>query len=145
MSTRPLLPVLGLSLLATMLAGCGKEVASQSSILPGAAAPAPVAQDGSLMVPGRPQLARLPASVPLEAIQPVTWNMWWGENGRQWKIYVNGELVDSGTVTSKSPKAQQATVAVALEKPGRVEIKVALCNDHGCSESEPAIVNVAAS
>lgn len=133
---------LSASVLALMLAGCGEKAATMPAAVSVAA---PVVSDGSLMVPGRPQLARLPASVPLEAVQPVTWNMWWGENGRHWKIYVNGKLVDSGVVTSKSPKAQQATVAVALEEAGPVEIKVALCNDHGCSESEPTIVNVAAS
>lgn len=143
MHTRLFLSASMLTLLATVLAGCGEKAASKMPVAVSAAAP--VVNDGSLMVPGRPQLARLPASVPLEAVQPVTWNMWWGENGRQWKIYVNGKMVDSGTVTSKSPKAQQATVAVALEEAGPVEIKVALCNDHGCSESEPTIVNVAAS
>lgn len=143
MHTRLFLSASMLTLLATVLAGCGEKAASSMPVA--VSATAPVVNDGSLMVPGRPQLSRLPASVPLEAVQPVTWNMWWGENGRQWKIYVNGKMVDSGTVTSKSPKAQQATVAVALEEAGPVEIKVALCNDHGCSESEPTIVNVAAS
>lgn len=143
MHTRLFLSAAMLTLLAPVLAGCGEKAASSMPVA--VSATAPVVNDGSLMVPGRPQLARLPASVPLEAVQPVTWNMWWGENGRQWKIYVNGKLVDSGAVTSKSPKAQQATVAVALEEAGPVEIKVALCNDHGCSESEPTIVNVAAS
>jgi len=70
--------------------------------------------------------------------------MWWGENGRHWAVYVNGKEVQTGELTAETPKAQQATVELPMDKPGSYEIKVALCNDHGCSESEPVVMNVAA-
>lgn len=124
------------------LAGCGEEAASLPVAAPEVSA-APVINDGSLMAPGRPQLARLPEMVPVAALQPVTWNMWWGENGREWKVYVNGKLVDSGTLPSQSPKAQQATAELTLAETGTAEIKVALCNDHGCTESDPVTITVA--
>lgn len=124
------------------LAGCGEEVASLPVAVPDVAA-APVVQDGSLMAPGRPQLARLPEMVQVASMQPVTWNMWWGENGREWKLYVNGKLKDSGTVASRSPKAQQATAELMLAEAGKTEIKVVLCNDHGCTESAPVVITVA--
>lgn len=124
------------------LAGCGEEVASLPVAVPETVA-APVVQDGSLMAPGRPQLARLPDMVAVASPQAVTWNMWWGENGREWKLYVNGKLADSGIVPSRSPKAQQATAELMLAEAGKAEIKVALCNDHGCTESTPVVITVA--
>lgn len=124
------------------LSGCGEEVVSLPLAVPEVVV-APVVQDGSLMAPGRPQVARLPDQVPLAVQQPVTWNMWWGENGREWKVYVNGRLADSGTVARRSPKAQQATADLTLVEAGRTEIKVALCNDHGCTESDPVVITVA--
>lgn len=140
MSSRLLLAVLLVPLLGGALAGCGEK----RGVQPVAVAATPVIQDGSLMVPGRPQLARLPESVPAAAVQTVTWNMWWGENGRQWTVYVNGRKVESGSLSVHSPQAQQVSVDVAVAEAGPAEIKVALCNDHGCSESEPAILNVVA-
>jgi len=142
MSSRLLIAVLLVPLLGGALAGCGEKRAVQPAVA--TVAPTPVIQDGSLMVPGRPQLARLPDSVPASAVQTVTWNMWWGENGRQWTVYVNGRKAESGDLSVRSPQAQQVSVDVALAETGPVEIKVALCNDHGCSESEPAILNVVA-
>jgi hypothetical protein len=101
----------------------------------------PVIRDGSLMTPGKPQISPLRAGAVLGA-QPVTWNMYWGENGRHWAMYVNGKEVRSGDIPLETPNQQQRTVEIPLDKPGTYEIKVALCNDHGCSESEPAIMNV---
>jgi hypothetical protein len=124
------------------LAGCGEKVAVQAMSVP-VVSTAPEVRDGSLMAPGRPQLARLPASVPMNAAQQVTWNMWWGENASQWKLYVNGELAESGALPRQSPKAQQATANIALADAGPAEIKVVLCNDYGCTEGEPVMVVVA--
>lgn len=142
MSSRLLIAVLMLPVLGGTLSGCGeKRTTPPVAVAP---APAKAIQDGSLMVPGRPQLARLPDSVPVSAVQKVTWNMWWGENGRKWTVYVNGREAESGSLSVRSPQAQQVSVDLALGETGPVEIKVALCNDHGCSESEPAIVTVVA-
>ncbi len=133
--------VLGLVLgLGGLMSGCGTEkMAAQAPVTPAA----PVIRDGSLMSPGRPQIARLPEAV-VPGTQEVTWNMWWGENGRKWTVYVNGVKASAGELSSATPNAQQATAELPLQEPGSYEIKVALCNDHGCSESEPAILNVAA-
>jgi chitinase len=125
-----------------LLAGCGERAAVQVVPAP-VVSTAPVVRDGSLMAPGRPQLAHLPMSVPVAALQPVTWNMWWGENGSQWKLYVNGKLAESGRLSRQSPKAQQATAELMLAEKGPTEIKVVLCNDYGCTESEPVVVTVA--
>lgn len=128
--------------LCSLLAACGSE--QVSAPVPMAIKAAPAIRDGSLMVPGRPQLERLPAAVAAGSVQPVRWNMWWGENGQHWAVYVNGVEAGSGELPSASPKAQQAGMEVPMNTPGAREIKVVLCNDHGCSESAPATVEVSA-
>ncbi|HQV41617.1 MAG: hypothetical protein IT466_11340 [Moraxellaceae bacterium] len=137
MSVRFLFPAL-LAPLLMPLTGCGEKAVMQAPVVSTAA----VVRDGSLMTPGRPQLARLPETVPAATLQPVTWNMWWGENASQWKVYVNGALAESGTLLRQSPKAQQVTTELTLGEAGLAEIKVVLCNDFGCTESEPAVVMV---
>ncbi len=127
-------------LLAPLLVACGEKTSPQAVT---AAAPAkPAIRDGSLMSPGRPQLTGLPDQVTVGEVQPITWNMWWGENGREWAVYVNGVQIERGTLAMASPKEQQATVELPLAEPGAVEIKVALCNDHGCTESDPVTLTV---
>lgn len=136
--------ILSLAVLAfsLLLSACGSEQVA-SGPAPVMAPEQPVIKDGSLMVPGRPKIATLPQKI-VTGAQPITWNMWWGENGRHWAMYVNGVEVQSGDIVSASPKQQQATVELPMDKPGTYEIKVALCNDHGCSESEPAVMSVGA-
>lgn len=127
--------------LAGLLSACGTEqVAAPVPVVKAA----PVIRDGSLMEPGRPQLERLPATVAKGAVQPVRWNMWWGENGQRWDMYINGVKVGSGALSVETPKAQQAVIDVPMDTAGPHEIKVALCNDHGCSESEPVLLDVSA-
>lgn len=121
-----------------LLTACGAEQKAPAPV-----SKAPVIKDGSLMAPGKPQIASLPARA-VPGAQPVTWNMWWGENGGHWAMYVNGVEVKSGELSSATPQQQQATVDVPMDVPGTYEIKVALCNDHGCSESEPAVMSVGA-
>ncbi|MDP2226740.1 MAG: chitinase N-terminal domain-containing protein [Moraxellaceae bacterium] len=135
--------MLAVFLPALLITACGEQAASLANSnavnnkgkTPG---------DGSLMSPGRPQLAALPTKLTVGAVQPFTWNMWWGENGRHWAVYVNGVEVESGTLTMASPEEQKATITLPLDTAGPAEIKVALCNDHGCSESEPVVVDVGA-
>lgn len=129
--------------LSVVLAGCGERAASVAETSPEPAAAAkPAIRDGSLMAPGTPQLTGLPQEARVGEVQPITWNLWWGENGREWAMYVNGVEVQRGTLAMASPKEQRATVELPLAEPGPVEIKVALCNDHGCTESAPVTLNV---
>lgn len=120
-----------------LLAACGTEAKTPLAVI----ATAPVIKDGSLMEPGTPQIAALPAQA-VPGVQEITWNMYWGENGRHWAMYVNGKEVKAGELALETPKQQQVTVEFPMNQPGNYEVKVALCNDHGCSESEPAMVNV---
>lgn len=128
---------------STLLLATAALTACNARELPPApqAQTAPAVQDGSLMVPGRPQLSSLPAEV-APGVQQVGWNMWWGENGREWVLKVNGQRQQSGELKVASPKEQKGRVELHLDQPGRYEIRIALCNDHGCSESEPAVLQV---
>ena len=125
--------------LVALLIGCNAETAVRR--------PSPsldaLARDGSLELPGRAQIAALPSTV-VPGPQRLRWSMWWGENGRRWQVLVNGRLVAGGDMRVLSRRQQQGSVALALDTPGRYEIRVALCNDHGCSLSGPARVEVVA-
>lgn len=128
-------------LLAGALAGCSGD-AEKPRLQPEPAGP--VIRDGSLMVPGSPRVTGLPAVVAPGRLA-VKWSMWWGENGRRWALYVNGQQAEAGELRAASPNQQDGQVEVQFDKPGQYEIKVALCNDHGCSESEPALLEVSPS
>lgn len=125
--------------LATLLAGCGGEtvVKRQAALAPTAA----IARDGSLMAPGRPQIAALPATA-VPGPQILRWNMWWGENGGRWQVLVNGKSAAAGKLSVLSPRQQQGSLDLRFDAPGAYEIRVALCNDHGCSQSHPALLQV---
>lgn len=125
-----------------LLVGCtADEEAPRAAVAAPPAAPA--IRDGSLMVPGLPRVTAMPA-VAAPGSLSVSWSMWWGENGRRWIVYVNGLKAQAGELQAASPRQQDGSVELQLEAPGRYEIKIALCNDHGCSESEPALLEVSA-
>lgn len=128
--------------LPAVLAGCGAEDGS-THVATAPVAAAPVIRDGSLMVPGLPRVTGMPA-VAAPGSLSVNWSMWWGENGRRWIVYVNGLKARAGELRAASPQQQDGSVELQLDAPGHYEIKVALCNDHGCSESEPALLEVSA-
>lgn len=134
-------PLFAVPALIALLVGCNAETASNR--LPTPEAAVNLARDGSLMAPGRPQIAALPATV-VPGPQLLRWNMWWGENGRRWELRVNGEPAAAGELTTKSPRQQQGSAELELGEAGRYEIEVALCNDHGCTTSAPAVVEVVA-
>lgn len=126
------------AVLGALLAGCHSD---KANTVQQAAMPEKVIADGSLMTPGTPQITPVPKTVAVTTL-PVEWNMWWGENGRHWAVYVDGVKVRSGDLPLKSPQAQEGKVSVELDNPGTHEIKVALCNDNGCTESKPLSVTV---
>lgn len=123
--------------LVALLIGCNAETAVRR-------APASLdslARDGSLQKPGRPQIAPLPATA-VPGPQRLRWNMWWGENGRRWQVLVNGRPAASGDLRVLSKRQQQGSLKLDFDRPGRYEIRVALCNDHGCTQSRPSHVQV---
>nr|WP_240778727.1 chitinase N-terminal domain-containing protein [Shewanella sp. SNU WT4] len=67
----------------------------------------------------------------------VNWNLWNGELGDTAKVYLDGEEVWKGI----SVAAGEATFDV--KKGGRYQMRVALCNDEGCSYSQTKEIIVA--
>lgn len=132
---------IALMALVTCLIGCGAE--KPATVSASAQSTEKKVTDGSLMMPGMPQLADLPQAISLEeSMLPIEWNMWWGENGKEWAVYVDGVEVKTGELKIETPKAQQGKIEIELAEPGLHEIKVALCNDHGCTESAAVPVEV---
>lgn len=74
----------------------------------------------------------------------ITMNMWWGENGRIFKLYENGVLIHTQAMESLSalPSAQTTTVHVTGKSNGAYVYTCELINDRGTTECDPMIVNV---
>lgn len=74
----------------------------------------------------------------------ITMNMWWGENGRIFKLYENGVLIHTQAMESLSalPSAQTTTVHVTGKSNGAYVYTCELINDRGTAECDPMIVNV---
>lgn len=72
----------------------------------------------------------------------VNMNLWWGANGTQYKLYENGVLIDSATLTDASPAAQQATTGVTGKKNGTYVYTCKLGNMFGSAACDPHTVVV---
>lgn len=65
----------------------------------------------------------------------VTMNLWWGMNGKEYRLYENGILIDTQTLTAGTPNAQTASTSITNRSPGVYEYRAELLNDQGVSES----------
>ncbi|WP_042199081.1 fibronectin type III domain-containing protein [Paenibacillus camerounensis] len=72
----------------------------------------------------------------------ITMNMWWGTNGTTYRLYENGVLVDTQTLTANSPSAQTVVTAISNQSGGVYEYKVELSNHSGTTESAVMKVTV---
>ncbi|GGG61570.1 OmpL47-type beta-barrel domain-containing protein [Paenibacillus radicis (ex Gao et al. 2016)] len=72
----------------------------------------------------------------------VTMNVWWGNNGSEFKLYENGVLISTKRVTDNSPAAQTAQVDVSGKKNGTYVYVAELTNRYGTTTSAPLVVNV---
>lgn len=72
----------------------------------------------------------------------VTMNLWWGMNGKVYRLYENGVLIDTQTLTANTPNAQTASTSITNRSPGVYEYRVELMNDQGVSESTVMKVSV---
>jgi aryl-phospho-beta-D-glucosidase BglC (GH1 family) len=72
----------------------------------------------------------------------VSMNMWWGTNGTTYRLYENGVLIDTQTLTNQTPFAQSAVMTVANKTAGTYEYRAELVNYAGIITSDTLIVQV---
>nr|WP_237167730.1 chitinase N-terminal domain-containing protein [Paenibacillus yonginensis] len=72
----------------------------------------------------------------------VTMNLWWGNNGTTYKLYENGVLVDTKTLTDVSPSAQTASTEVQGKPNGTYVYTAELTNKFGTTKSDPLTVTI---
>lgn len=72
----------------------------------------------------------------------VTMNMWWGTNGTTYKLYENGALIDTQTLSNDTPNAQSAVTEIAGRAPGTYTYRAELSNAAGAAQSAEISVTV---
>ncbi|MFC4101295.1 OmpL47-type beta-barrel domain-containing protein [Paenibacillus xanthanilyticus] len=72
----------------------------------------------------------------------VTMNMWWGTNATEYRLYENGQLVDSKPLASATPGAQSAVTAISGKPAGVYEYEAVLVNGAGSTSSAKLTVQV---
>jgi hypothetical protein len=72
----------------------------------------------------------------------VSMNLWWGTNGTEYRLYENGVLIDTRTLTDRTPAAQSAVTNIAGRGPGTYEYRAELTNEAGAASSDILIVTV---
>jgi GH18 family chitinase len=72
----------------------------------------------------------------------ITMNMWWGENGTQWKLYENGTLISTQSLTANSPNSQSSTVSITGKANGTYRYRAELINSSGAASSDEIAVSV---
>lgn len=72
----------------------------------------------------------------------VSMNMWWGTNGTEYRLYENGQLIDTQNLTLITPNAQRAVTSVKGKAVGTYEYRAELINASGVTSSEKITVRV---
>jgi Chitinase A, N-terminal domain. len=78
----------------------------------------------------------------LDGSYTISMNMWYGNNGSTYKLYENGVLIDSQTLTDNSPAAQTAKTAVSGKATGTYVYTCELINSYGTTSCSPLTVKV---
>lgn len=72
----------------------------------------------------------------------VTMNLWWGTNAAEYRLYENGRLIDTQSLTAATPRAQSAVTSVSGRAPGVYEYRCELVNAAGATFSDTMTVRV---
>ncbi|WP_281421360.1 rhamnogalacturonan lyase family protein [Cohnella xylanilytica] len=72
----------------------------------------------------------------------VTMNLWWGSNGTEFKLYENGELIRSATLSDESPAAQTVKTEIRGRGNGAYVYTCELINSFGTTKCDSLTVNV---
>lgn len=90
--------------------------------------------------PGKPVLAH--DNWDGDGSYAVSMNLWWGTNATEYRLYENGELIDTQSLTAATPGAQSATTSLAGKPVGVYEYRCELANAAGVTSSEKLSVSV---
>lgn len=93
-------------------------------------------------VPNTPVIDWLPNSFNDGSNLSVSWNMWWGVNGDNWKLLDNGKSVCQGKLTINGENPQSGSCKANYAS-GPHNIVVQLCNKQICSDSNVQSFSVA--
>lgn len=72
----------------------------------------------------------------------VTMNLWWGTNGSEYRLYENGQLIDTKSLVEAAPRAQNAMTEITGRAIGVYEYRCELVNAAGVTSSETIFVKV---
>jgi len=72
----------------------------------------------------------------------ITMNMWWGNNGRVYKLYENDVLIDTQILADDAPNAQFTVTAATYRTNGIYRYYAELVNAFGTTRSDVLTVNV---
>ncbi|MGX4587950.1 OmpL47-type beta-barrel domain-containing protein [Paenibacillus chitinolyticus] len=72
----------------------------------------------------------------------VTMNMWWGTNASEYRLYENGQLIETKALKESTPGAQSAVTSLTGRAPGTYEYHAELVNASGVTSSEKMVVKV---
>jgi len=72
----------------------------------------------------------------------VNANMWWGTNGKVYKLYENGVLIDKQTLIEKTPQAQATVTNISGRKIGIYNYYCEFINEAGVTTSNTITVKV---
>jgi len=103
-----------------------------------------VAGDQAMGVPGIPVLSdnNGHGNGLSDGAYTITMNMWWGNNGTEYKLYENGELLDTQKLSASTPSAQKASTSIQGRANGTYVYTCELTNAKGKTECQPLTVTI---
>ncbi|QGQ95032.1 hypothetical protein EHS13_09115 [Paenibacillus psychroresistens] len=78
----------------------------------------------------------------LDGNYKVKMDMWWGNNGKLYKLFENDKLIDTQILTDNSPNAESTIISVTYKKNGTYRYYGELTNAFGTTRSDVLTVNV---
>ncbi len=101
-------------------------------------------ETNSTGVPGKPELSDDNGQDTglLDGDYNITMNLWWGNNGRIYKLYENDALIDTQILPDNAPQAQSAVTSISGKPNGTYRYYAELINAFGTTTSKEWTVTV---